>query len=121
LRLVTPQRVADTLVVLSTPTVVVPLPSVIAGRIDVSEIFQVTSSVTSWVPVTPLKVATASKVTVWPLVTVALVPPLIVTTKVSTTGHTVTEMLELVTVPSDAVTVVVPGGFGILVRGAATN
>jgi len=119
--LVAPHKVAETPVVPSTPETVVPLPAEIEGRIVVFDIFQVTSSVTVWVPVTPLKIAVATKVAELPLVIVALVPPLTVTVSCCTTGHTVTVMVELVIAPSEALIVVVPGGFGMFVSGPATS
>jgi hypothetical protein len=105
--LVAPQRVAETVVV--PVAAVVALPDEIVEITDVFEMFQVTEFVTSWVPLTPLNVALAVKVTVWLTVVVRLFPPLIKTCRVCTTGQTLTVCEELVTVPSDALTLVVDG------------
>jgi hypothetical protein len=110
LLLVAPHIEAETLVVPGEPEVVVPLPSVMVARMAVLEIFQVAKLVTSVVPVTPLKVASSTNVTAVLPGTVALVPPLsTVSLSVCTTGHTFTVCVELVTVPREALTVVVPG------------
>lgn len=117
--LVEPQRLADTVNVPGESAVVCPFPVVsMLGRIVVFEMFQVTKSVTSVVPVIPLNVAVASKVKAAPLVIVACVPLSTFKTMLWTTGQTVTMIPELVTEPSEAVTVVVPGKVPALCKSA---
>lgn len=97
------------------PETVVPTPSVMLGSALVLPMVQVTLSVTLWLPVTPLKVAVAVKYRDEPPVTLALLPPVpplvVLTTNCMfwTVGQTFTVCAELLTAPSDALTLVVPG------------
>ena|SRR5580765_6511902 len=116
----TPHNVADTVIVLGWPEIVVPLPLLsIEASTVVSEMFQVTNWLTGLFPVIPLKVASASNVRAVPPGTLTVDPPLTVTVNVCTTGQTVTVWLELLTEPSDALTLVVAGKVGRLDRSAA--
>jgi hypothetical protein len=90
-------------------TVAVVLVAVIELITVVSRIFHVTEPLTFCWAETPLKVANAIKLASCPDVTVALVLPFTVIARASTTGHTFTVWVELVTVPMAALTVVVPG------------
>jgi hypothetical protein len=116
----TPHNVADTVNVLALFAMVVPLPALsIEASALVLEMFQVTNASTLLFPVTPLKVASASNVRAVPPATLTLAPPFTVRVIVCTTGQTVTVWLELLTVPRDALTLVVAGKVGRFVRAVA--
>ena len=86
-----------------------PLPT-IEGNTAVFVMFQVTEALTFCWPVTSLKVASAIKFTAVSPGTDALeLLPFTVIARVSTTGQTSTVCDELVTVPIEALTLVVPG------------
>lgn len=109
--LLPPHRLAET-VVLPAATGV-PVPPLMV-RIEVLPTFHVTSEVTSVWPLTPWKIAWAVKVIDCPVLTVVGEAE---TVMLVTTGQTVTVELELLlTAPTEAETVVVPGGFGMLAR-----
>ena len=116
----TPHKLADTENVLGLPETGVPLPAVsIEGSKLVLEMFHVTYASTGLFPETPLKVASASNVRAVPPGTLTLAPPFTVRVNICTTGQTVTVWVELLTVPSDALTLVVAGKLGRLDRAAA--
>lgn len=109
--LVPPHKLAET-VVLPADTGV-PVPPLMV-RIEVLPTFQVTSEVTSVWVLTPWKVASAVKAMDCPVLTVVGVAEIVI---VLTTGQTVTVALEVLLIaPTEADTVVVPGGFGMFAR-----